>query len=88
MSSIKIKSEGVVMVFFLKMAKNPHAMALGRLGGKARAKNLSKKELVAISEKAGRVGGQARAAKLTAGKRKAIARAAAAARWAKRRPAK
>lgn len=44
--------------------KNPHAVALGKLGG---AK-----------------GGKARAAKLSAGKRKAIAKKAAKARWSKR----
>jgi hypothetical protein len=65
------------------MAKNPHAVALGSLGGKARAKNLTKDEVVAISEKAGKVGGKARAAKLSAKKRKAIAKAAATARWKK-----
>jgi hypothetical protein len=65
------------------MAKNPHAVALGSLGGKARAENLSKDEVVAISRKAGKVGGKARAAKLSAKKRKEIARNAAAARWKK-----
>jgi hypothetical protein len=41
--------------------KNPHAVALGRLGGKK--------------------GGKARAEKLSPAKRKAIAKAAARARW-------
>jgi hypothetical protein len=43
--------------------KNPHAVALGRMGG--------------------RKGGKARAEKLTAEERSAIAKKAAAARWAK-----
>lgn len=30
---------------------NPHAQSLGSLGGKARARNLSKEELSAISKK-------------------------------------
>jgi hypothetical protein len=45
---------------------NPHAAALGRLGGLK--------------------GGPARAAKLTASRRRAIARAAATARWSRRKP--
>jgi hypothetical protein len=65
------------------MAKNPHAVALGSLGGKARAENLSKDEVAAISEKAGKVGGKARAAKLSAERRREIAKAAAMARWKK-----
>ena len=67
------------------MAKNPHAVALGRLGGKARAESLTKDALVAISAKAGSVGGKARAAKLSAKQRKAIAKAGAEARWGKKR---
>lgn len=34
------------------MKKNGHAQALGRLGGKARWRNLSKQELSAIGRKA------------------------------------
>ena len=45
--------------------KNPHAVALGKLGGAS--------------------GGAARAKALTPAKRKAIAKAAALARWAKKR---
>ena len=66
--------------------KNPHAVALGRLGGlkggNARAEALSDAELSAIGRKGGRAGGPARAAALTPAKRKAIAQKAAAARWA------
>jgi hypothetical protein len=68
--------------------KNPHAVALGKLGGakggKARARNLSQEQLSAIGRKAGKVGGKARAAKLQPARRQEIARQAAAARWEKR----
>jgi len=66
--------------------KNPHAVALGRLGGlkggNARAEALTDAELSAIGRMGGRAGGPARAAALTPAKRKAIAKKAAAARWA------
>jgi hypothetical protein len=66
--------------------KNPHAVALGRLGGlkggNARAAALTDAELSAIGRKGGRAGGPARAAALTPAKRRAIAQKAAAARWA------
>jgi len=66
--------------------KNPHAVALGRLGGLkggiARAEILTDAELSAIGRKGGRKGGPARAAALTPAKRSAIAKRAAAARWA------
>jgi hypothetical protein len=60
--------------------KNPHAQALGALGGKARAENLSGAELAKIASK----GGRARAKRLTAAKRKRIAKLAVAARERKR----
>jgi hypothetical protein len=67
--------------------KNPHAVALGKLGGskggRARAENLSADELSAISSKAGKAGGPARAAKLSSQRRSEIARKAALARWKK-----
>ncbi len=67
--------------------KNPHAVALGRLGGKKRAEALTPEERAAIGKKAGRFGGRARAATLSAAERSEIARkagkAGAAARWAK-----
>lgn len=50
--------------------KNPHAVALGRLGG----------------EKGGRKGGLARAARLSPRRRHEIARRAAASRWSGRLP--
>jgi len=61
--------------------KNPHAMALGRLGGKARAKSLSDIELAKIAS----LGGKARAAKLTVAERKRIAMLAVTARELKRK---
>jgi general stress protein YciG len=61
--------------------KNPHAVALGRLGGKKRAEVLSREELQEISRKAGESGGRARAEKLSKERRREIARKAAAARW-------
>ena len=60
---------------------NPHAQALGSLGGKARAKELSEAEIVKIASK----GGKARAAKLSAGERSRIAKLAVAARERKRK---
>lgn len=68
--------------------KNPHAVALGRLGGLkggiARSEALTGAQMSAIGRKGGRKGGPARAAALTPAKRRAIAQAAAVARWAKR----
>ncbi len=61
--------------------KNPNAQALGSLGGKARAENLSEFELSSIASK----GGNARAAKLSATERIRIAKLAVAARENKRR---
>ena len=61
------------------MKKNPAAQALGKLGGKARAKALSESEL----SKIGRTGAEARKHKLTASQRSEIARKAAQARIAK-----
>jgi general stress protein YciG len=67
--------------------KNPHAVALGRLGGlkggRARADNLSPEELSEIGRKAGLQGGKARAAALSRKRRSEIAKKAAAARWKK-----
>jgi dihydrodipicolinate synthase/N-acetylneuraminate lyase len=61
--------------------KNPHAQALGTLGGKARARNLSAANIAEIASK----GGKARAAKLSAAERKRIAKLAVAARERKKR---
>ena len=46
--------------------KNPHAVALGRLGGKARAKSLTDEQKSEIARRAGVVGGQRRADALAA----------------------
>ena len=69
--------------------KNPHAVALGRLGGlkggKARAEALTSGELSAIGRKGGKAGGKARAAALTPERRREIAQKAAAKRWGKKK---
>jgi len=59
---------------------NPHAQALGSLGGKARAKSLSVAAIAKIASK----GGKARAAKLSAEELSRIAKLAVAARERKR----
>jgi hypothetical protein len=61
------------------MKKNAAAQALGKLGGKARAKALSAAELSKIGKK----GAKARMVKLTPGRRSEIARKAVKARIAK-----
>jgi hypothetical protein len=68
----------------MKSKKNPHAEALGRLGGKARAQSLSEAELSAI----GRKGAKARKTALTPAQRKEIARNAIKARWDRKRRGK
>ena len=60
---------------------NPHAQALGILGGEARARNLSNAEIAKIASK----GGKARAAKLSATELSRIAKLAVAAREKKRK---
>jgi len=59
--------------------KNAHAVALGSMGGEARAKNLSADELSAIGKK----GAKARSESLDASRRREISRKAAKTRWAK-----
>ena len=66
--------------------KNPHAVALGSLGGKKRAEVLSPEERRRIGQAGGKKGGAARATKLTQERRSEIAKKAAAARWAKKQP--
>jgi hypothetical protein len=67
--------------------KNPHAVALGRLGGakggKARAAALTSQARKEIAKKAGEVGGKARAKRMTKAQRSESARKAALARWGK-----
>jgi hypothetical protein len=65
------------------MKKNPNAVALGKLGGRARAENLSAAELSAIGKKAA----AARNASLSAAERKRIAKLAVEARERKRKQA-
>ena len=60
--------------------KNPHAQALGSLGGTARAKRLSATKLSEIASE----GGKARARKLSAARLSEIAKKAVAARERKR----
>jgi hypothetical protein len=71
-----------------KPKKNPHAVALGRLGGlkggHARAAVLTTEEMQEIARKGGLVGGLARAASMTPKQRSSAASAAAKARWAKK----
>jgi hypothetical protein len=68
--------------------KNPHAVALGKLGGakggKARAEHLSEAQLSEIGRMGGQVGGKRRAEVLTAKRRSEIAKKAAEARWGKK----
>jgi hypothetical protein len=63
--------------------KNPHAVALGKLGGPARIKSMTAEEREAFHRAGGKKGGPARAEKLSEGKRKEIAQKGAQARWAK-----
>jgi hypothetical protein len=73
--------------------KNPHAVALGRLGGlaggkkggTARAAALTPEQRKRSARKAGKAGGAARMTTMTAQQRSEIARLAARARWAKRK---
>lgn len=60
---------------------NPHAQALGTLGGEARARSLSNAEIARIASK----GGKARAVKLSAAELSRIAKLAVAAREKKRK---
>jgi hypothetical protein len=63
--------------------KNPHAVALGTLGGKRRAEVLTVDQKQDIAKKGGLVGGKARARSLSKAQRSKIARIAAEARWKK-----
>jgi hypothetical protein len=68
----------------MQQKKNPHAQALGRLGGKMRAEKLSDSAIAKIASK----GGKARAAKLSTDERRRIAKLAVAAREQKRKGSK
>jgi hypothetical protein len=71
------------------MAKNPAAVALGRLGGKvggkARMEAMTPAERSEFARQAGKAGGKARMLKLSARRRREIARQGAEARWKKQR---
>ena len=68
--------------------KNPHAVALGRLGGakggKVSMQNRTAEEREEFARMGGKVGGKRRAEALSAARRKAIAQKAAKARWGKK----
>jgi hypothetical protein len=64
-----------------KKQKNPHAQALGRLGGEARAKSLSAEERAEIAIQ----GGKARFANMTAEERSRYAKRLVQARERKRK---
>jgi hypothetical protein len=66
--------------------KNPHAAALGRLGGKASMKRRTAEKREEFARLGGLAGGKARAQKLTKAERVSIAKKAAAARWGKKKP--
>jgi hypothetical protein len=65
--------------------KNPHAVALGKLGGKSSMKARGKQDREEFARAGGLLGGPARAKKLTKKQRQDIAKKAATARWAKKR---
>ena len=67
----------------LRKPKNPHAVALGHLGGKRRAEVLSAEQRRDIGTQGGLIGGRARADTLSKARRSEIAKRAAEARWAK-----
>lgn len=64
-----------------KKKLNPHAQALGSLGGKARAENLSQVDITKIASQ----GGRARAESLSAARRREIAVKAVAVRERKKK---
>jgi hypothetical protein len=70
--------------WYVSPKKNPHAQALGSLGGKARAERLARAE----REKIASLGGRARAAKLSSAELSRIAKLGAVARERKRKRAK
>jgi len=64
--------------------KNPHAVALGRKGGKASMEQRTPDEREEFARSGGIAGGKARAKSLTKAERSEIAKKAAAARWKKK----
>jgi len=69
------------MIYSMTAKKNPNAVALGKLGGKARAASLSAQERSEAASKAGK----ARSEKLSAAERSRIAKLAVQARERKRK---
>ena len=69
------------MVTSKRKPKNPHAVALGKLGGKRRAEVLSADQRRDIGIQGGLVGGRARASALSKARRSEIAKKAAEVRW-------
>ena len=69
------------MIAGMRAKKNPNAVALGKLGGKARAASLSAKE----RSEAASIAGKARSEKLSAAERSRIATLAVQARERKRK---
>jgi hypothetical protein len=65
--------------------KNPHAVALGHLGGTRRAEVLSPEQRRDIGTQGGLIGGRARANSLSKARRTEIAKKAAEARWGKKK---
>jgi hypothetical protein len=70
------------MVTSKRKPKNPHAVAMGKLGGKRRAEVLSADQRRDIGIQGGLAGGPARANALSKARRSEIAKKAAEARWA------
>ena len=68
----------------LPRRKNPHAQALGKLGGLVRGKQLTIAELSTM----GKMGGKQRAKRLSAAERRRIAKLGVAARERKRKERK
>ncbi len=72
------------MLLAMASKKNPHAVALGRKGGKASMGQRTADEREEFARSGGIAGGAARAKSLTKAERSAIAKKAAKARWAKK----
>ena len=66
------------------MRKDPHAVELGRKGGKASIEGRTAEQREQFARQGGKVGGRARAKALTKAERAEIAKKAAAARWGKK----
>lgn len=83
----KKRNPAAVALGKLRAKSGPDMAATGRLGGLAKAANMSKDEkaaFAAMASQGGKAGGAARATKLTPEQRREIAAKAAAARWAKK----